>query len=93
VRNRPPAPDVDLFAGQAKPAVDPLPVLRRLLKAGATFDRCDRYGDSETVCHFCRAEVYDNRPEHHTPDCPYVEAVTLFGDPNAQDAPRGVINP
>ncbi len=79
--------DIDLFAGQPVPAVDPLPVLTRLLSAG-----CRTTDNIGAICHYCRREEYATGIEH-APGCPYVEAVTLFGDPNATDAPRGVLNP
>ncbi len=86
--------DIDLFAGHPVPAADPLRVLVRILSAGCVVD----LGNGRPWCYYCAGDIShaDNAPAtlaRHAPGCPYVEAVTLFGDPNATDAPRGVLNP
>lgn len=63
---------------------DTVALLRRLLVPSPV--RWDRGG----YCIYCHA-TFDQGNDHY-PDCPYVEAITLFGDPNATP-PQGEISP
>lgn len=81
---------LDIFIGKPKIYGDPLSVLMRLLKLEngskeGPFHHAELHGE----CMFCGYGQRNYR--EHAADCPYVEAIILFGDPNSDNRPQGTL--
>lgn len=73
------------FSVGKPPAPDPTPLalLMEMLRSG-----CAVNINHVSVCFYCESLLsVGSDPDYHHSDCPYLEAITLYGDPNYPGSP------